>query len=354
MSSSRATLSRVRRQVDRLAAENELRCRRVADRHPKRRRPSRPTLSPAAAARDQRLAARIGHLDPGRRRRAQLEHARGSACDPGGAVLAGATRGTGSAGLGASAAPPPLRRRRRTASAPPSGRAAPLAGARRRRPAPGGSHGSTWSAAGAGAGGAVRRSRPAWPAGRTPRARRPATGRPQSAGLAGIRPLLCASVARPVAERRVDALAHLLEPVAARRRQRGEHRRGIDLQRPADGLRQRAGEGGVGQLVEAIGLQHSSLRGATLIAAASAAMCRPCVSRACAQQPPGRRAAPAPRAGRRSLIEVAPLEGRRFRATSGSGCAAARRIRSRRAGCPACSMRTASHRVCAFRPSAGR
>ena len=43
------------------------------------------------------------------------------------------------------------------------------------------------------------------------------------------------------------------------RRQQAQHRRRIDLQRAADGLRQRAREGRVGQLVEAVGLEQLEL-----------------------------------------------------------------------------------------------
>ena len=42
-------------------------------------------------------------------------------------------------------------------------------------------------------------------------------------------------------------------------RQQREHRRRVDLQRAADGLRERAGEGRVGQFVEAVGLERLEL-----------------------------------------------------------------------------------------------
>ena len=99
-SSRRATLSRVGAELDRLTAKAELRSRRVADPHPKRRLAvDAERFAGLDQARQQALAARVGDLDP---RRAPT-------CST-----------TGSAPSGAAA--PALPRRRRLAGARLAGR----------------------------------------------------------------------------------------------------------------------------------------------------------------------------------------------------------------------------------------
>ena len=232
--------------------------------------PSRPTASPGcSSARDQRLAARVGHLDPRRRRRSAA-----AACPT-------ASRRAGAGGRRARGRRRPrrsARRRRPVAPAPATaaggsagGRlrsaveaagAAPLAARRRRR---GVAAACRLDVAAAAVGADAGRTLPgADQAGRqqVDRDRRDQQQRrrPRQPGCASAATSSLGSQrARPLAERRVQALADVLEPVAGGGGSSAQHRRRIDLQRPADGLRQRAREGGVGQLVEAVGLEQLEL-----------------------------------------------------------------------------------------------
>ena len=223
--------------------------------------PSRPTVSPGCSVRDS----------------STLPRASCTSTHDGSLARTTATP----AGASAAAAPVPARPRARSRS---TTGAAPARPAVRRAPA--GSAGDAGGAAGGGttaaaalptrrgaAGCRARRRRPGSAASAAMRQHPAAAASSTSAGRDQQQPprprtrpvptARLARLARDPARRGTGAfkprLDLLEQPPCAALRQQVQHRLGIDLQRPADGLRQRAREGGVGQLVVAVGFERLEL-----------------------------------------------------------------------------------------------
>ena len=141
-----------------------------------------------------------------------------------------------------------------------------------------------------------------------------------------------------LAKRRVEALADLLEPVAAGGGSSAQHGAGIDLERAADGLREGAGEGRVGQRVEAVGLEQLELLLRHLDRRRERGDVQALALARLAQQPRPRSARNrADRRARGLTHRTRPVRRPRPRASPGSGCAAGCRTRPRPGGCRACS-----------------
>ena len=129
------------------------------------------------------------------------------------------------------------------------------------------------------------------------------------------------------AERGVQAFTHVFEPVAARRRQR-----------PAHALRERAGEGGVGQFVEPVGLEQLELARRDLDGRGERRDMQALRLARLAQQRTRRGPHRGLRLGVGRITHRTVLGRRRtLHANRGIGCAAAHPGPAPRPGCRACS-----------------